>query len=312
MSNLKVKTKKEKIVWRRQIPLFLMVLPGCIYLLINNYSPMFGIFIAFKKIDFGKGIFKSDWVGFDNFKYLFKTEAAWVMTRNTVLYNLAFIIIGTVAGIAVGIMLSEVRGKFKSKIYQTVILLPYLLSWVIVAYIGYAFMSNDTGLINNTIMPMLGLDPISWYAKPKVWPFIIIFVNTWKGIGYSSILYLSSIIGIDKSLYEAAEVDGATKWQEIKNITLPLLKPMVIMLVIMNIGRMFNSDFGLFYQLPMNAGALYSTTQTIDTYVYRGLMELSDVSMSAAAGLYQSVVGFILVLITNGIVRKTSSENALF
>lgn len=312
MTNTNIKVKKEKVIWRRQLPLFLMVMPGCIYLLINNYIPMFGIFIAFKKIDFGKGIFASDWVGFSNFKYLFKTEAAFVITRNTVLYNLIFILIGTITGIAVGIMLSEVRGKFKSKFYQTVILLPFLLSWVIVAYIGYAFMSNDTGLINNTILPIFGLDPISWYAEPKVWPFILVFVNIWKGIGYSSILYLSSIIGIDKSLFEAARVDGATKWKEITNITLPLLKPMIIMLIIMSVGRIFSSDFGLFYQLPMNAGALYSTTQTIDTYVYRGLMVLGDISMSSAAGLYQSFVGFVLVLITNAIVRKVNSDNALF
>ncbi|HHV11675.1 MAG TPA: sugar ABC transporter permease [Clostridiales bacterium] len=308
----KTTTKREKILWKRQIPLFLMTIPGCIYLMINNYIPIFGIFIAFKNIDYGKGIFKSDWVGLSNFTYLFKTKDAFIMTRNTVLYNLAFIIIGTVMGIAVGIMLSELRGKFKSKFYQTMILLPYLLSWVIVAYIGYAFMSNDTGLLNNTILPKLGLKPVSWYAEPKAWPFILTFVNIWKGIGYSSILYLSTIIGIDKSLYEAAQVDGASKWKQIRNITLPLLKPMVIMLVIMNIGRIFNSDFGLFYQLPMNSGALYPTTQTIDTYVYRGLMQLNDVSMSAAAGLYQSVVGFMLVIIANSIVRKVSSENALF
>lgn len=303
---------KKKIIWKNQIPLFLMIIPGCIYLLINNYIPMFGVFIAFKNIDYAKGIFKSDWVGFTNFTYLFKTKDAFIMTRNTVLYNIAFIVIGTIVGIAVGIMLSELRGKFKSKFYQTVILLPYLLSWVIIAYIGYAFMSNDTGLLNNVLLPKLGLKPVSWYAEPKVWPFIILFFNIWKGIGYSSILYLSTIIGIDKSLFEAARVDGASKWKQIRNITLPLLKPMVIMLTIMSIGRIFSSDFGLFYQLPMNSGALYPTTQTIDTYVYRGLMQLNDVSMSAAAGLYQSFVGFILVIITNSIVRKVSSENALF
>lgn len=305
-------TRKEKIVWKRQLPLFMMIIPGCFYLIINNYLPMLGVFIAFKNIDYGKGIFKSDWVGFSNFAYLFKTKDAFIMTRNTVLYNIAFIIIGTIMGIAVGIMLSELRGKFKSKFYQTMILLPYLLSWVIVAYIGYAFMSNDTGLLNNTILPKLGLKPVSWYAEPKVWPFILTVINIWKGIGYSSILYLSTIIGIDKTLYEAAQVDGASKWKQIRNITLPLLKPMVIMLVIMSVGRIFNSDFGLFYQLPMNSGALYSTTQTIDTYVYRGLMQLNDVSMSAAAGLYQSVVGFVMVIIANSIVRKVSSENALF
>ncbi|MDR1531039.1 MAG: ABC transporter permease subunit [Clostridiales bacterium] len=302
----------SKTIWKRQIPLFLMIVPGCLYLIVNNYAPMFGVFIAFKNIDYAKGIFKSDWVGFSNFTYLFKTADAFVITRNTVLYNLAFIVIGTVTGIAVGIMLSELRGSVKLKFYQTVLLLPYLLSWVIVAYIGYAFMSSDIGLLNNAILPALGLKPISWYADYKVWPFILTAVNLWKGIGYSSVLYLSTIIGIDKNLYEAAQIDGASKWRQIKNITLPMLKPMVIMLVILNVGRIFNSDFGLFYQLPMNSGALYPTTQTIDTYVYRGLMQLNDVSMSAAAGLYQSVVGFVMVIAANAFVRKVSSENVLF
>lgn len=303
---------KKKIKWTQQIPFFLMIIPGVVYLIINNYIPMFGVFIAFKNIDFGRGIFASEWVGLDNFKYLFKTDAAFIMTRNTVLYNLAFIIVGTVTGVAVGIMLSEITRKILSKFYQTVILLPFLFSSVIIAYIGYAFMSTDTGLLNNSILPFFGIDPVSWYSEPIYWPFIILFVNTWKGIGYSAVLYLSVIIGIDKAYYEAAKIDGATKWKEIRYITLPMLKPMIIILVILSIGRIFNSDFGLFYMLPMNAGSLYSTTQTIDTYVYRGLMELNDISMSAAAGLYQSVVGFIMVIVANATVKKVSKENALF
>lgn len=302
---------KRRRMNRRQLPLYIMTIPGVIYLLINNYGPMCGLFIAFKNIDYGKGIWASDWVGFENFKYLFKTDAAFIMTRNTILYNLVFIVLGMVCSVTVGILLSELRGKIRSKIYQTLILLPYLLSWVIVAYIGYAFLSSDTGLINN-LLKSLGAEPVSWYATPAVWPFILTFVNIWKGIGYSAIVYLATIIGIDRTLYESAMVDGATKWQQIRNITLPLLKPTIIMLTIMSVGRMFYSDFGLFYQLPMNAGALYSTTQTIDTYVYRGLMQLNDISMASAAGFYQSIVGFILVLIANGIVRKVSAENALF
>lgn len=297
---------------RRQLPYLIMCLPGVLYLFINNYVPMFGIFIAFKNINYAKGIFGSDWVGLENFTYLFKTDAAFIMTRNTILYNLLFILLGVVFGVAVGIMLAEIRGRIRSRLYQTLLLLPYLLSWVIVAYIGYAFMSNDTGLLNNRLLPALGLDPVSWYATPEVWPFILTFVNLWKGIGYSSIVYLSSIVGIDKSLYEAAVVDGAGKWTQIRCITLPLLKPTVIMLTIMSVGRMFYSDFGLFYQLPMNSGALYSTTQTIDTYVYRGLMQLNDISMASAASVYQSLVGFVLVLAANGVVRKLSKENALF
>ena len=288
-----------------------MVLPGMLYLLINNYGPMCGLFIAFKQIDYSKGIWKSPWVGFKNFTYLFKTSAAFEITRNTILYNLAFIIVGTIMGIAVGIMLSELRSKAKTKFFQTVILLPFLLSWVICAYIGYAFLSKDTGLINGLLRGMGGT-AVDWYNEPAKWPVILLLINLWKGLGYSSIIYMSSIIGIDRALYESAMVDGATKWKQICHITLPLLKPTIIMMTIMSIGRMFYSDFGLFYQMPMNSGTLFSTTQTIDTYVYRALMQQNDVGMTSAAGFYQSIVGFVLVLTANFIVRKTSPENAMF
>ena len=191
-------------------------------------------------------------------------------------------------------------------------LLPNLLSWVVIGFIAYAFLNADTGFINNSFLAWLGLDPVSWYSEPGVWPAILIIVNLWKNIGYQSIIFMASISGIDKSLYEAAAMDGAGKLRQIRAITLPLLKPTVIMLTLMSIGRIFYSDFGLFYQVPQNSGALFATTQTIDTYVYRGLMELNDVGMSAAAGLYQSIVGFILVLIANKIVRKVDADNALF
>lgn len=303
------RTKKKPL--QKQWPFYIMMIPGLVYLLINNYGPMLGMFIAFKKVDYGLGIFKSPWVGFENFKYLFKTDAAFIMTRNTILYNLVFIVLGTVLGIAVGIMLSELRKKAETKFFQTVILLPYLLSWVICAYIGYAFLSKDTGLINN-FLNSLGLEAVDWYNDPGKWTVILVLVNIWKGIGYTSIIYMSTIIGIDKSLYEAARVDGSSKWQEIKLITLPCLKSTIIMLTIMNIGRIFYSDFGLFYQIPLNSGTLYPTTQTIDTYVYRALMQQNQIGMSAAAGLYQSIVGFIMVLAANTIVRKLSPDDAMF
>ena len=303
------RTKKKPL--QKQWPFYIMMIPGLVYFLINNYGPMLGMFIAFKKVDYGLGIFKSPWVGFENFKYLFKTDAAFIMTRNTILYNLVFIVLGTVLGIAVGIMLSELRKKAETKFFQTVILLPYLLSWVICAYIGYAFLSKDTGLINN-FLNSLGLEAVDWYNDPGKWTVILVLVNIWKGIGYTSIIYMSTIIGIDKSLYEAARVDGASKWQEIKLITLPCLKSTIIMLTIMNIGRIFYSDFGLFYQIPLNSGTLYPTTQTIDTYVYRALMQQNQIGMSAAAGLYQSIVGFIMVLAANTIVRKLSPDDAMF
>lgn len=305
------KIKGKKSALRKQWPFYVMILPGLLYLLINNYGPMTGLFIAFKKIDYGKGIWASPWAGLENFTYLFKTSAAFEITRNTILYNLAFIVVGTVMGIAVGIMLSELRSKAKTKFFQTAILLPFLLSWVICAYIGYAFLSKETGLINN-VLESFGINGVDWYNDPSKWPLILLFVNIWKGLGYSAIIYMSTIIGIDHSLYESAMVDGATKWKQIWYITLPMLKSTVIMLVIMNVGRMFYSDFGLFYQMPMNSGSLFGVTQTIDTYVYRALMQQNDIAMSSAAGFYQSIVGFVLVLAANAIVRKLSPEDAMF
>lgn len=271
-----------------------------------------GLFLAFKDYSFMKGIFGSDWCGFDNFKFLFATKDAWVMTRNTMLYNLAFIVLGTVISIMIAIMLCELGKRLRVKFFQASLLLPNLLSWVVIGLVAYAFLNADSGFINNTIMDALGKEHVSWYTYPKVWPVILIVVYLWKNAGYQSIVYMASISGIDASMYEAAALDGATKMQQIFKITLPLLKPTVITLTLMSIGRIFYSDFGLFYQVPQNSGALFGVTQTIDTYVYRGLMELNNVGMSAAAGFYQSVVGFILVLIANTVVRKVDPDNALF
>jgi putative aldouronate transport system permease protein len=287
----------------------LMVLPGLIYIIINNYIPMAGLFIAFKKIDYSKGLFGSDWIGFDNFKYLFLTEDAFIITRNTILYNLCFIVFGTILGITVGILLSELVSKTFQKIYQTIILLPHLFSIIIVAYIVYAFLSNEAGFINKTI---LGSDnAINFYASPSYWPFILVFVYLWKGVGYSSIIYLSAIISVDKNLYESATVDGVSRFKQIFYITLPCIKPTIVTLVMLSLGRIFYSDFGIFYQVPMNAGALYNVTNTIDTYVYRGLMLLNNLGMASAAGAYQSIVGFCLILTVNGIMRKVDRENAM-
>jgi len=294
------------------LSLTLLALPGIVYLLINNYIPMFGIFLAFKKYNHVKGIFKSDWCGFENFKFLFKTKDAWIMTRNTILYNFAFIVIGTIMAISVAIMMAELGKRKRVKYYQALLLLPNLLSWVVIGFIVYAFLNADTGFVNKTVLKALGISPISWYMTPKPWPAIIIIVYIWKNIGYQSIVFMSSIAGIDPTLYEAAAIDGASKLKQIFKVTIPMLKPTIVIIVLMSIGRIFYSDFGLFYQVPQNSGALFSVTQTIDTYVYRGLMQLNDVGMSAAAGLYQSLVGFILVLITNSIVRRIDSENALF
>ena len=290
----------------------MIALPGIVYLLINNYIPMFGIFLAFKNYSLRKGVFGSDWCGLQNFQFLFKTKDAWIMTRNTILYNVAFIIIGTIVAIAIAVMMCELGKKTRVKFFQAALLLPNLLSWVVIGFIAYAFLNADTGFINKTILAGLGLDPVSWYSYTGAWPAIIIIVNLWKNMGYQSIVYMASISGIDKSIYEAAAIDGATKMQQIFRITLPMLKPTVITLTLMSIGRIFYSDFGLFYQVPQNSGPLISVTQTIDTYVYRGLMQTNNIGMSSAAGVYQSVVGFILVVTANFIVRKVDNESSLF
>lgn len=294
------------------LPLLIIASPGIAYLLINSYLPMFGVFLAFKDFNYFKGIFGSDWNGFDNFTFLFKTRDALIMTRNTIAYNAVFIILGTAMAVFAAILMSELGKRSRVKYFQSALLLPNLLSWVVIGYIGYAFLNADTGFINNTLYKSMGLQSISWYSTPGPWPFILTLVYLWKSLGISSVIYMASISGIDPGIFEAAQLDGASKIQQITRITLPMLKPTVIILTLMAIGRIFYSDFGLFYQVPQNSGRLFEVTQTIDTYVYRGLMERNDVGMSAAAALYQSAVGFILVLGANGLVRAYNPENALF
>ena len=309
---MKQARKRKKGIRSRTLIYLPFLLPGTIYLIINNYIPIFGMFIAFKDIDYSKGIFKSDWVGFKNFEFLFRTKDAFTITRNTLLYNLAFIVLGTIAAVLVAILLCELGKSFFARVFQSSLILPNLLSWVIVAYIVYAFLNTDVGFLNKSVLSLLGIQPINWYSEPEYWPFIIILVNLWKNVGYQSIVYMASISGIDQSIYEAAKLDGVTKWQEIRCITLPMIKPTIIIMTLMSIGRIFYSDFGLFYQVPMHSGALFPVTQTIDTYVYNGLMELNDISMASAAGCYQSVVGFVLVVLANLLVRKIDPDNALF
>lgn len=305
------KSQKRRKAFVRFLPIYILMLPGLIYLFINNYMPLPGLVIAFKQYNAGKGIYGSPWVGLKNFEYLFTTSDAFVITRNTILYNVAFIVINTTLAIAVAIVLSELEGKQEKSLTRAPSFFrtssPPLSSDISFS----AFFSVENGFINNTILKALGKDPVSWYSEPKYWPFILIFVSAWKSVGYNCIVYLATLMGFDKSFYESAKIDGATRWQQIKYITLPLLRPTIIMLTMMAIGRIFYSDFGLFYQVPMNQGALYSTTNTIDTYVYRGLLQMGNVSMSAAAGVYQSIVGFILVLGANLLVRKIDRDSAL-
>lgn len=303
--NLKMKLKKY---W----PLYVLMLPGLAYLLINNYIPMFGLFIAFKDVNYAVGIFKSDWVGFKNFKFLFATKTAYEITRNTLLYNGAFIILNTVIPVALAIFLNEVRRKALLRFFQSAILLPHLMSMVIVSYLVYAFLNMQNGFMNKTLLPLLGMDPVMWYNEPEYWPWILILVNTWKSMGFFTVVFYAALIGIDKAYYEAATLDGASMWKQIRHITVPLLVPTITVMTLFGIGRIFYSDFGLFYQVPLNSGPLTSTTNVIDTYVYRALIQLGDIGMSAAAGVYQSIVGFVLVIASNWIVRRYNRDNALF
>lgn len=306
--------KKESLGKRlkRFTPFYLMMIPGLLYLLINNYIPMAGLVMAFERYNVAGGMFGSPFCGLDNFKYLFTTNDAWLITRNTILYNVAFIVLGNAAAIGVAVCLNEIRSRIRKQVYQTIILLPYIISIIVVAYLVNAFLAGDTGFINIKILEPLGINPINFYSEPKYWPFILVFVNLWKGTGYSCILYLANLAGIDPGYYEAAAIDGATRGQMFRKITLPCLKPTIITLLILAIGKMFYSDFGLFYQVPMQSGMLSSVTQTIDVYVFNGLASNSNIGMTAAAGFYQSIVGFVLVLGSNAIVRKVSKENAMF
>ncbi|MGG5462726.1 ABC transporter permease [Clostridium sp. B9] len=311
----KLTMKDRKKRFKNNKELLLLTIPGAIWFLVFAYLPMFGVVVAFKRWRIHGGFFeslmKSEWVGFDNFKFLFQSSDAWLITKNTVLYNLVFIILGIVLPVTLAILLNELINKKLAKFYQSSMFLPYFLSWVVVSYCLYAFLSPEKGYVNGIIESMGGKG-ISWYTEPKYWPFIIIFMSQWKAVGYGTVVYLASICGIDKSYYEAAMIDGASKFQQIKYITVPLLKPVMIIMFITSIGGMFRGDLGLFYQLPKDSGALYPVTNVIDTYVYRGLMNLGDIGMSSAASLYQSFVGLILIVTSNAIVRKVDEENAFF
>lgn len=302
----KIRKKEER---KKNLPLYLMMVPGLIYLFANNYLPMFGIAIAFKKINYAVGIFKSPWVGLDNFEFLFKTKDAWLMIRNTVCYNLVWIVIDLVIAVFIAICMAEISSRRAAKVIQPVICFPSMVSAVLLSFIVYAFLSVSYGYLNTTVMAD---KPVNWYATAKYWPIILTIVHLWQNAGQSSIVYMASIGGIDKSLYESARLDGAGKWAQICHITLPMLKPMIILMTLMAVGRIFNSDFGLFYQVPLGSGLLYSTTQTIDTYVYRSLLELNNVSMSSAASVFQAIIGFVLVMISNTLVTIIDPENALF
>jgi ABC-type polysaccharide transport system, permease component len=313
--------KKDKTLnigyWKKYGVFYLMMAPALIVLIINNYIPMVGSIIAFKKItyesrSFLENFINGKWVGFDNFDYLFKTSDAWRITRNTVVYNAVFIALNVIVGVAIALMFNQMRNKRLAKFHQSVMFLPFFLSWIIIAYLVYAFLNPQLGMMNKEILPLFGAGEVEWYSDPKWWTIILPIVNVWKNIGYYVVFYLAAIIGIDKEYYEAATIDGASKWRQIRSITLPLIRPVIIVLTLLQIGKIFYADFGLFFQVTRNAGMLYDTTLVIDTYVYQGFLVTGNLGLSSAAGFYQAIVGFVIIIIANLIVRRVSKDDALF
>lgn len=317
MKSKEKKERKEKRFRKSDFELSLIALPTVIWYVLFTYLPMFGVIIAFKKFkplpktSFIVSLLKSDFVGLDNFKFLIATPDAWVMLRNTIGYNIVFIILGIVAPVTLAIMISQLYSQKLAKVCQTAMFLPHFLSWVVVSYFVFAFLSADKGLINRLLVSMGGKN-ISWYAESKYWPYFLVFLNLWKGVGYGMVVYLAGISGIDGSLYEAAVIDGASKFQQVKSITIPMLRPVIIIMFIMSVGSIFSTDFGLFYNVPRNSGPIAHVTQTIDVYVYKTLMTKNNIGFSSAAAFLQSLFGFITITSANLVVRKLDPESSLF
>ena len=296
------------------VTLTLMALPALAHILLFRYFTLPFLIVAFKSYRNADGVWGSKWVGLTNFKFIFGlSDKGWQITRNVILYNLVFIIIGTVFALLVAVLLNEAYKRFVSRYYQTAFFIPNMISWVVVAYVVFAFLQTNTGMLNS-VRGTFGFKPVNWYNTAEAWPFIIVVVNLWRGVGVSSVIYLAGIMRINTEFFEAAAIDGANKWQITRFITMPQLVPLITILTLLAIGNIFFSDFGLFYQVPRQDlnPALIATTDTIDTFVFRSLRLLNKTEMAAAAGLYQSVVGFILVIVANAVVRKVDPERALF
>lgn len=290
--------------------LSLLALPAVVYIFIFSYLTMFGVVIAFKNYRYDKGIWGSEWVGLENFNFFFMTEKAYIVTRNTVLYNIWFWVITTFCALLVAILLNEISRRW-SKYYQTVMFLPTFVSWVVIMYLAQIFLHHDNGFINR-FLESVGGDRIRWYLEPEYWPAVLTVAHLWKSIGFSALVYYAGIVAIDPSYYEAARIDGATRFQMVRKITIPMLAPLITILLIMTIGSMFRGDFGLHFFVSGNSPLLYNTVDIIDTFVYRALSVSGDISMAAAVGLYQSLVGFVLVVAANYTVKKINEENSLW
>ncbi|MGN7455708.1 ABC transporter permease [Paenibacillus pasadenensis] len=291
--------------------LLLMLLPAVLFFLLFAYIPMAGIVLAFKQFNYNGGIFGSPWNGLDNFRFFFESGDAWRVTRNTALYNIAFIIVNNVLQIAAAILLFEAARPFFRKIFQTMLFLPYFISWVVVGAIAYNLFNYDYGMLNS-VLGWLGMEPIDVYNTAAYWPLLLVLISAWKALGYGTVMYLAAITGLDREMYEAAEIDGANIFQRIIHITIPNLMPTLIILMLLAIGNIFRGDFGMFYNMVGTNGILFSTTDVIDTYVFRALTANNDIGMSAAAGFYQSILGFVTILVANWAVRRYDKDRALF
>lgn len=296
---------------KKNMTLTAMALPASVLLFIFSYVPIAGLVIAFKDFRYDKGFLGSEWVGFKNFEFFFKSNDAWIVLRNTIGLNLLFISVTLVISVAVALMINEIRSRFAIKAIQTIMFFPYFMSWVVVGYLLYAYLHHDYGIINQ-ILNFFGLESIAWYARSVYWPFILTFMYAWKVAGYYSVIYYAGLMGIDNSYYEAASLDGASKWQMVWNVTLPMIRSIIICMVILQIGRIMYADFGLFFQLTRDQGALYATTDVLDTYIFRALRVTGDIGIGSAVGCFQALAGFILIMVSNFVVRKIDSDSALF
>ena len=297
--------------FKKNKPLFVMILPAVVLIIVMAYLPMSGLILAFKNYRFDLGVFGSDWNGIENFRYLFESGTGWLITKNTIVYNLVNLITSQLLAILIAIFISEINKKFFKKIAQSLIFLPYCISWVIVGTFVFAIFNYETGLLNS-IIKALGGDPVNVYEMPGIWPVIIACFNSWKWCGYNSVIYIAAIVGVDAEIYEAASVDGANIFQRIRNITLPSIRATIITMLLLNVGRILRGDFEMFYQIVGQNGQLFNATDVIDTYVFRSLLQNSNLGMSAAASLYQSVLCFVIIIVVNRIVKKVDESNALF
>lgn len=314
-TSLKKKTfstrfSKEFDLFKKNGQLTMMALPAIIAIFIFSYMPLYGLILPFKRYYPAKGIIGSPWSGLQNFEFLFKTGAVWTALRNTIAYNLTFIALGTVLAVFIALLLYELKSR-SVKIYQTSLLIPHFMSWVVVAYVVNTLLDMEHGVLNQ-IIRFFGGDAVLWYNEASRWPFIIVAVRAWKEAGYTAVVYLAALSGIDPEYFEAAKIDGASKMRQIWHISIPFIRSIVTIMVILNIGKIFYGDFGLFYSVTLNSPLLYPTTDVIDTYVYRSLTSIGDMGMAATTGFAQSILGFLLVLVTNWIVKKIDNENALF